>query len=53
MELFGLNGCYEFPGNVVVKSLERRNDSSLFKLVVAKAVARNKMVSLSVFNGCC
>ena len=53
VKLFGFDGCYEFLGNFVVKSLEGWNDSCLFKLVVAKVVASNKMVGLSALDGCC
>ena len=53
MKLFGLNGCYELLENFVVKSLERRDDSGLFKLVVAKVVPSDDMAGLSAFDRCC
>ena len=53
VELFGFNGCNEFFGNFVIKSLESWNDSCTFELVVAKVVASDEVVSLSAFDGRC
>ena len=53
MKLFGFNGCDEFLGNFVVKSLKCWNDSGLFELVVAKVVSSNEMVCLSASDRCC
>ena len=53
VELFGFDGCNEFLGNFLVKSLESWNDSCLFKLVVAQVVASNEVAGLSAFDGRC
>ena len=52
VELFSLNGCNEFLGHFVIKTLKGWNDPCLVELVVAMVIASDEVVGLPTFDGC-
>lgn len=51
VELFGLNGCNEFLGHFVIKTLKGWNDPCPVELVVAMVIASDELVGLPALDG--